>query len=253
MKTRKAGNGAIACVTSGKGGVGKTFLTVNLASTLAGRGKRVLVVDCDLGLANTDIMLGIRPERTLRDVVFGQASLQDVIIGTPGGFDLVPASSGVREMAQPLFEKIQMIQEMLASLREYDLILLDTGAGMTETVLQFNLLAGRNILVVNRELTCLTDAYALVKVMFQVFGRETFNVIVNSAADEKEGERIFSHLDAICRRFLGFPLAHLGTVLHDDQVPRSIMKQEILVQSRPDSKIAESCAAMAGVMARWTA
>jgi flagellar biosynthesis protein FlhG len=108
----------IFSVTSGKGGVGKSFITTNLATTLARQGKKVLVADCDLGLANIDIMLGINPTLTLKDVVFGKLHLKDVIIPTKGGFDLIPASSGVREMAQLLYEKIQTIKDMLLEIEE---------------------------------------------------------------------------------------------------------------------------------------
>ncbi|HOD36745.1 MAG TPA: MinD/ParA family protein [Syntrophales bacterium] len=250
MKVGRKKKPVMVCITSGKGGVGKTFITVNLAAALAAKGKKVLVVDCDFGLANVDIMLGIRPSRTMKDVVFGGKTLRDVIVKTPGGFDLVPACSGVRDMAQLLYERIEMIKEMLLSLEGYDLVLMDTGAGMTEVVLQFNLLADRNILVINRELTCLTDAYAMIKVLYQLFGRDAFDVIVNSSMNEKEGDRIFRHLDSICRRFLGFPLKHLGSVHQDEDVPRSIMNQEILVQASPHSGIAASCASMAGILSR---
>lgn len=228
----------IISVTSGKGGVGKTFVTTNLAATLTRQGKKVLVADCDLGLANIDIMLGINPESNLKDVVFGKSHLRDIIIPTKGGFDLIPASSGVREMAQLLFEKIQTIKEMLLEIEGYDLILLDTGAGIAEVVLQFNLLASQNIIVINRELTSLTDAYAMVKVMYQVFGRQSFSVIANNIADEKDGQNIFKNIDTISRRFLGFPLHYLGYVPQDDTVSKSILKQEIAVISFPRSRTA---------------
>ena len=228
----------IVSLTSGKGGVGKTFITTNLAATLARQGKKVLVVDCDLGLANIDIMLGINPVLTLKDVVFGNLHLRDVIVSTKGGFDLIPASSGVREMAQLLFEKIQIIKDMLLEFEEYDLILLDTGAGIAEVVLQFNLLAGRNIVVINRELTSLTDAYAMVKVMYQVFGRQSFSVVTNNIISEQEGLGIFKNIDTISRRFLGFPLNYLGHVLQDNAVGQSLLKQEIAVMSSPRSRIA---------------
>lgn len=228
----------IVSITSGKGGVGKTFIATNLAATLARQGKKVLVADCDLGLANIDIMLGINPERNLKDVVFGNLHLRDVIIPTKGGFDLIPASSGVREMAQLMFEKIQTIKDMLLEIEEYDLILLDTGAGIAEVVLQFNLLANRNIVVINKELTSLTDAYAMVKVMYQVFGRQSFSIITNNIPDEKDGQAIFKNIDTISRRFLGFPLNYLGPVLQDEAVPRSVLKQEIAIMSSPRSRIA---------------
>jgi flagellar biosynthesis protein FlhG len=228
----------IVSVTSGKGGVGKTFVTTNLATTLASQGKRVLVADCDLGLANIDIMLGINPALTLKDVVFGELHLRDVIIPTKGGFDLIPASSGIREMAQLLFEKIQIIKDMLVEIDDYDLILLDTGAGISEVVLQFNLLASKNIVVINRELTSLTDAYAMVKVMFQVFGRKSFSIIANNIASEKEGMGIFKNIDTISQRFLGFPLNYLGHILQDDVVPKSVLKQEIAIAAYPHSRLA---------------
>jgi len=227
----------IFSVTSGKGGVGKSFITTNLATTIARQGKKVLVADCDLGLANIDIMLGINPSLTLKDVVFGTLHLKDVIIPTKGGFDLIPASSGVRDMAQLLFEKIQTIKDMLLEIEGYDIILLDTGAGISEVVLQFNLLAGQNIIIINRELTSLTDAYAMVKVMYQVFGRQSFSIITNNIKDEKEGSGIFKNISTISQRFLGFPLHYLGHVVQDDAVPKAILKQEMAVLAFPKSRI----------------
>ena len=235
MKTKS--KPLIFSVTSGKGGVGKSFITTNLATTLAQQGKKVLVADCDLGLANIDIMLGINPTLTLKDVVFGKLHLKDVIIPTKGGFDLIPASSGVREMAQLLYEKIQTIKDMLLEIEEYDVILLDTGAGISEVVLQFNLLADQNIIVINRELTSLTDAYAMVKVMYQVFGRQSFSIITNNIKDEKEGSGIFNNINTISQRFLGFPLHYLGHVVQDDAVPRAILKQKMAVLAFPNSRI----------------
>lgn len=228
----------ILSVTSGKGGVGKTFVTTNLAATLARSGQKVLVMDCDLGLANIDIMLGINPSRTLKDVVFGDSHLRDVIMPTSGGFDLIPASSGIREMAQLLFEKIQTIKSMLLELEGYDFILLDTGAGIAEVVLQFNLLARLNIIVINRELTSLTDAYAMVKVMYQVFGSKSFGIITNNVVENKEGAAIFKNISTISQRFLGFPLNWLGNIRQEDIVPKSILRQEIPVCKFPRSRVA---------------
>lgn len=230
----------ILSVTSGKGGVGKTFVTANLAATLAKEGRRVLVVDCDLGLANIDIMLGINPRYTLQDVIFGKMELKDIVFPTKCGFDLIPSSSGVREMAQLLFEKIELIKSMILSFDEYDVILLDTGAGIADMVLQFNLLASSNIIIINKELTCMTDAYSMIKVMFQVFGSKAFSVIVNSVTDEKEAERLYAHMRSICEKFLGISPQYLGFILRNDLVPHSIVKQELAVLSAPQSIIARN-------------
>lgn len=241
----------IATITSGKGGVGKTFVTVNLAASLAARGRKVLVVDCDLGLANVDIMLGLHPRLTLKDILFGSAAPEEVILPTKAGFDLLPACSGVREMAQLLFEKIQIVKSVLSALEGYDVMLLDTGAGIAETVLQFNLLAPRNIVVLNRELTSITDSYAMMKVMNQIFGRDAFSLVVNAVADDREGEKIFSHVDGICRRFLGFATDYLGPVYRDEAVPKSILRQEPLVLAGPESRTAACFHRIAGVLSRW--
>jgi flagellar biosynthesis protein FlhG len=244
----------ITSVASGKGGVGKTFVTINLAASLAKRGKSVLAVDCDLGLANMDLMLGLNPTVTLKDVIFGNNTVQDAVVRTKAGFDLIPGSSGVKEMAQPLYEKIQLIKDALRPLfPTYDHVLLDTGAGLSEMVLQFNLLAYRNIIVLNRELTSLTDAYAMIKVMYQVFARDSFSVIVNSAATEKEGQRIFAQIDTTCRKFLGFPLHYAGYITSDQAVPRSIIKQEVLVLCSPQSVVAKNCECITDNISAWEA
>jgi flagellar biosynthesis protein FlhG len=244
----------IASVASGKGGVGKTFVTINLAALLAKNGKRVLAVDCDLGLANIDIMLGLDPTLTLKDVIFGNSPIHDAIITTQAGFDLIAGSSGVKEMAQPLYEKIQLVKDALRPLfPSYDYVLLDTGAGISEMVLQFNLLAYRNIIVLNRELTSLTDAYAMIKVMYQIFARDCFSVIVNSSADEKEGLKIFSQVDNTCRKFLGFPLDYLGCITSDQAVPRSIIRQEVLAVSTPQSVVAKDCDRITQNICSWEA
>jgi flagellar biosynthesis protein FlhG len=242
----------IASIASGKGGVGKTFVTINLAALLAKKGKRVLAVDCDLGLANMDIMLGLDPQLTLKDVIFGGTAIRDAIVTTKAGFDLIAGSSGVKEMAQPLYEKIQLIKDALRPLfPSYDYVLLDTGAGISDTVLQFNLLAYRNIIVLNRELTTLTDAYALVKVMHQIFARDSFSVIVNSTVSEKEGLKIFSQINSTCRKFLGFPLNYLGCITNDQAVPKSIIKQEVLAVSTPHSAVVKDCDRITQNICSW--
>jgi flagellar biosynthesis protein FlhG len=242
----------VTSVSSGKGGVGKTFIAINLATCLARLGKKVLMVDCDLGLANADIMLGVHPTHTLADIAFGRLTAKEVVLTTPGGFDLVPASSGVKEMAQLIYENIDRIKIAVKEVSgDYDHIILDTGAGISETVLQFNLFADRNIVVLNRELTSLTDAYATIKVIFQMFGKNRFDLVINSARSAEEALKIFSHINSISKKFLSFPLDYLGYVAYDEEVPRSIMKQTVLALASPQSPPAVQCAAIAHKMAEW--
>ncbi len=242
----------IASISSGKGGVGKTFVTVNVGAYLAHQGKKVLIVDCDLGLANVDIMLGIKPKFTLKEVVFGDTDIHNVAIHTKHGFDFVPASSGAAEMVQLMYEDIERIKETLGKLaQKYDLVILDTGAGISESVLQFNLFANKNVIVLNRELTSLTDAYATIKVIYQAFGRDSFNIVVNTTRNEEEAKKIFNHIDSICKRFLGFPLNYLGYIVYDEAVPRSIMRQEVLIGNQHRSASAINCASIAQQMVTW--
>ena len=249
LESRKTG---IISIASGKGGVGKTFITANLAACLANKGKRVLVVDCDLGLANMDILLGITPTLTLQDIVFGNQDVRDVIIDSKAGFDLVPASSGVKEMGQLLYEKIQQIKTTLnIIIPDYDEVLLDTGAGISEVVLQFSIFAPKNVIVLNKEPTSLTDAYAVIKVMHQRFGTDSFGIIVNSVKDEKEADRLFSHIDTVSKEFLGLPLYYLGYIVNNEAVPRSIIKQKVLAHDEPNSIVGENCYNIAGTIATW--
>lgn len=242
----------ITSISSGKGGVGKTFVTVNIGAYLAHHGKKVLIVDCDLGLANIDIMLGVNPKFTLKEVVFGDMDIHDVAIHTKHGFDFVPASSGTTEMVQLMYEDIEKIKDALGKLSQrYDLVILDTGAGISESVLQFNLFANRNVIVLNRELTSMTDAYATIKVIYQAFGRDSFNIIVNTVRNEEEARKIFNHIDSICNRFLGFPLHYLGYIVYDEAVPRSIMRQEVLINHQNQSTPAINCASIANRMLTW--
>ncbi len=245
-------NHKVVSIASGKGGVGKTFITTNLAASFVNAGKKVLVVDCDMGLANMDILLGINPEHSLVDVIFGDYSVKDIIVPSGAGFDLVPASSGVKEMAQLYNEKIRQVQSSLESVfPEYDIVILDTGAGISDEVLQLNMIAPRNIIVLNKEPTSMTDAYAVIKVMHQKSGRQRFGIVINSAANGKEAEMVFKHLDSICARFLDFHLTYLGHVLYDSAVPRSILEQKVLVRSSPDSGIVGNCSKIADAVSRW--
>jgi flagellar biosynthesis protein FlhG len=240
----------IISVASGKGGVGKTCITINLAASLSEKGKKVLVIDCDLGLANIDIMLGINPHSNLKDVLFDDVDIRDVLIKTKAGFDILPASSGVREMAQLLHENIEKLKSIMTQISlGYDYVFLDIGAGISDTVLQFNLFANRNFVIVSKDLTSITDAYAMMKTMCRTYGKSDFEIIVNSVRDDSEGLKVFTHLNSICRKFLNFSPRHLGSIPFDDAVTHSIMKQTVLVHLFPKSPPAIKIRGIAEILA----
>ena len=243
---------SITAIASGKGGVGKTFLTANLACCLVKTGKKVLVVDCDLGLANMDILLGLSPGLTLQDVIFEERDINDVIIPTSAGFDFLPASSGVKEMGQLIYEKLQTIKETINTVvPKYDNVLLDTGAGISEVVLQFNLFAPKNVIVLNKEPTSMTDAYAVIKVMHQRFQTKSFGIVINSVENENEAHRLFEHMDQVCKNFLSLPLYYLGHIIKHDTISRSIINQRILVQEVPDCIVGHNCRNIAEAITNW--
>ena len=199
----------------------------------------MLVVDCDLGLANVDIMLGVNPRKNLKDAILGDADIRDVLIQTKAGFDLLPASSGIKEMAHLLYENIEKLKEIMTRISQgYDYVFLDIGAGISESVLQLNAFATRNFVVVNRELTSVADAYAMMKTIYRTFGKEAFEIIINSVQSDDEGLNVFNHIDSICKKFLNFSPRCLGFIPFDEAVSRSIMKQTVLVRLFPKSKAA---------------
>jgi len=174
----------IITIGSGKGGVGKTFLSVNLAAEFARRGQRVCLFDADLGLANANILLGLEPEHTLEDVIDGRRALPDILVSAGSGLDVVPGASGVERLANLAPEEAGRIQEQLAWLNRYDLVLFDASSGVGRTVLQLALASPEVLLVMTPEPTALTDAYAFLKLLRQKSFRGRLQVVVNNAHTE---------------------------------------------------------------------
>lgn len=236
----------IISIASGKGGVGKTCIALNLATALAAHDKRVLLVDCDLGLANVDIMLGLNPQKNLKDVIFEDADIREVIVKTGVGFDFAPASSGMKEMATLLNDHFEKLKEAIAQVSEgYDYVFLDIGAGISDTVIRFNLFAERNIVVVTKDLTSIADAYAMMKTIYRTFGKRAFEIIVNSTREDNEGIKVFNQIGSMCDKFLGFSPRYLGSISLDDAVSQSIRRQSPLVHQFPDSKASKEMSLIA--------
>ncbi len=232
----------VISVTSGKGGVGKTNVAANLALALCNLTKRVLILDADLGLANLDVMLGLNPRYTINHVLKREKTLDEIIVTAPGGFKLLPASSGMQELteldrSQRLFflSELDMLQE------RFDVLLIDTGAGISSNVMYFNLAAMERLVVVTNEPTSLTDAYALIKVLTNKYQQKRFMVLVNSVRNSTEAERIYKQLSVVVDKYLGSPsLDYLGWIPYDEQVPMAVRQQQMVLQRYPDTPASKS-------------
>jgi flagellar biosynthesis protein FlhG len=227
-------------VTSGKGGVGKTTLSVNLGIALARQGINVLLMDADLGLANVDILLGVSPEHTIQDLLAGEASAMDVVVEGPEGLSILPAASGLTEHDAWLPENRHRLAEELGRLeRGYDLILIDTGAGISSKVTDFVLASDLMFVVAVPEPTSIADAYAMVKVCSQHTPAPEMGLIVNRARSPREAFALHQKFDQIVDRFLGLQVDRSGYVLEDIAVEQASRSQNPVVLSHPNSSAAK--------------
>jgi flagellar biosynthesis protein FlhG len=227
----------VISVTSGKGGVGKTNIVANLALALTLMGKTVLVMDADLGLANVDVLLGLNPQYNVHHVFSGEKNLSEVIIKGPGGFWVMPASSGVQELtALSKEQKLILLSELDSLDQRIDFLLIDTGAGISSNVIYFNIAAQEKIVVVTPEPTSLTDAYATIKVLARRYQERHFEILINSASDEKEAKAIYRKLGIAADRFLGsLSLDYLGFIPYDENIPMAVARQKAVIEAYPGS------------------
>ena len=240
----------VIAIASGKGGVGKTNLTANLAVALASRGLRVCVLDADLGLANLDVVLGLSPARSLRDVVRGERRLEDVLIDGPAGIRIIPAASGFEELTRlGPDDQLRLLAEIDGLEASVDVLLVDTAAGISANVLYFTAAAADALVVITPEPTALTDAYALVKVLATRYGRREFLVAVNMAAGQADAEAAFRRLARVAERFLRVRLEYQGYVPYDDALPRAVREQHPVVLAAPGSPASQALTALAGRLA----
>jgi flagellar biosynthesis protein FlhG len=242
----------VIAVTGGKGGVGKTTVTVNLAVALAERGRAALVLDADLGLANVDVMLGLQPRYNLSHVLSGERSLDEVIVEGPRGIGVVPASSGVRQMANlgPL-EHGGLIRAFGELNRRLDVLLIDTAAGIGDSVLTFVRAAHHVLVVVCDEPASLTDAYALIKVLSRDQGIGRFRVLANQTRSPGEGRDLYQKLLRVCDRFLDVTLEYAGCVPQDDFLRRAVQRQVTVVEAFPGALASQGFKNLASKADTW--
>jgi flagellar biosynthesis protein FlhG len=232
----------VISVTSGKGGVGKTNVVANLALALCRMKKRVLILDADLGLANMDVMLGLNPRYTIQNVLSGEKKIEEVIVTAPGGFKLLPAASGIQELTElGNHDRLLLLNELDSIQDRFDVLLIDTAAGISSNVMYFNFAAMEKVVVVTNEPTSLTDAYALIKVLTNKYHQKRFKVLVNSARSASEASKIYRSLGLVADQYLGSPsLDYLGWIPYDKMVPAAIRKQQMVLQRYPDTPASKS-------------
>lgn len=257
--------GKVVAITSGKGGVGKTFLSANLAAALTRFGLKVLVLDADLGLANLDVVLNLYPKFTLHDVFAGKVGLDDAIVKAPGGFSVLLAGSGLVEYSRLTPEvRTDFMKLMSDIVPRFDVVLLDTGAGISDVVLFALSLASEILLVATPEPTSLTDAYATIKVLAAQQQRQHVRLIVNQAVRPGDGKNITAQLQQVLNRFMvqakpapaapGTPAApgrpirliHMGDIPADQAVKDAVMRRQLLMLHAPGSPAAIALGLIAG-------
>jgi len=244
----------VIAVTGGKGGVGKTNVSVNLGVALAMAGERVLLMDADLGLANVDVALGLQPRVNLSHVIKGDCALDDVLIEGPQGLRIIPASSGVKRMAELSHaEHAGLIRAFSDLSFNPEILLIDTAAGISDSVVTFARAAHEVLVVVCDEPASITDAYAMIKILHREYGVARFRVLANMVHGAQEGNDLYKKLAKVADRFLDVNLDYVGAVPYDEFLRKAVQKQRALVEAYPRSKAALSFGKVAQKVAQWPA
>ena len=242
----------VVAVTSGKGGVGKTTVSINLAVSLARMGRDVVLLDADLGLANVDVLLGLSPARTLSQVVNGECALDEVVVTGPAGVRIVPAASGIQHMAElGEFERAGLINAFSQLERAADFMVVDTAAGIAANTLDFCDASHEVLVVVTDDPASITDAYATIKVLHQRSQRNRFRVLVNMSQDEGAARRLFRRLLEVTDSYLDVVLDFAGSIPLDEQVRNAVRRRQALVEAKPASRAALAFKNLAARTDKW--
>ena len=236
----------VFAITSGKGGVGKTAVVANVAVLLARMGKRVLILDADLGLANIDVVFGLAPGFNLNHFFTGEQGLESIITDGPEGIKILPAGSGVQRFTRLDSEQKMRLLEALDSMHnDFDFVLIDTEAGISENVTYFTTAAHEILVVTTPEPTAITDAYALMKLLSNQYHEKHFNLVVNFIKNEEEALDVYRKLTMVANRYLDISIDYIGSIPRDKLMVDAIRKQKVLAQLYPDSKTSHAFEALA--------
>jgi flagellar biosynthesis protein FlhG len=236
----------VISVTSGKGGVGKSNVVSNLAIALSAQGKKVLLIDADLGLGNLDVLLGLSPTYNLNHVMSGEKTVLEILIDGPAGIKIIPAGTGVQELTSlGQHEKLKLLDELDMLEEQFDIMIIDTEAGISENVTYFTVAAQEIFVVVTPEPTSITDAYALIKLLATRYSEHHFKVLVNMAKDSEDALEVFRKLANVAGRFLDISLDYLGCVVKDEKVVEAVKRQKAVTELFPDSEASACFATLA--------
>lgn len=237
-------------VSSGKGGVGKTAVVANIGVSLANSGHNVLILDADLGLANIDVVLGLTPPYNLNHFFSDEKDLQSIMVEGPHGVRILPAGSGLQSFIHlGSDQKIKLLEGLDSLDIEFDFVLIDTEAGISENVTYFSTAAQEILLVTTPDPTAITDVYALMKLLFTRYHEKHFNLVVNMVQDEDEALDVYRKLSVVANRYLDISIDYFGSVPFDRQMAESIRKQQVIVELYPNSRTAQAFVTLANHVA----
>ena len=242
----------VIAISGGKGGVGKTNVSINLAISLAEIGRKVMVLDGDLGLANIDVVLGLHPKYDLSHVLRGEKDLDEIIVEGPHGIRLVPGASGIQHMAElSPAEHAGIISAFSDSGADIDTLIVDTAAGISDTVISFTRAAQEVIVVVCDEPASITDAYAIMKLLNKEYGSSRFRILANMVRTPQEGRDLYNKMCAVTDRYLDVMLSFMGSVPYDENLKKAVKSQKPVVMAFPRSKAAQAFKNLARKVESW--
>lgn len=253
QQNKKQRSARVITVTSGKGGVGKSNVSVNLAIQMGRLGKRAVILDADFGLANIEVMLGMRPQYNLADMMFRGKDVKDIICTGPEDIGFISGGSGLREMTNLNKDQILSLVRTMYELDHYaDVVIIDTGAGISDTVIELVASSSEVLLVATPEPTSITDAYALLKTLHRHDGFEagstSIKMIGNRIQSYEEGKELYLKLNTVVNKFLGMEMEYLGAIPYDEYLPRAVMQQQPVSLAYPDAPSARAMLELAMVL-----
>jgi flagellar biosynthesis protein FlhG len=236
-RSRRNSKARVIAITSGKGGVGKTSIVANLGYAFTKLGQKVLILDADLGLGNLDVLLGLAPKYNLSHVIMGEKAIEDILIEGPGEMKILPASSGIQELTHlTRNQKINILTQLDQLIDSVDVLFIDTAAGISSNVMDFNATAQEIVVVVSPEPTSITDAYALMKVLSLKYSEKICKLLVNKTTRPEEGREVFRQLHLVTDRFLDINIEYLGCIFDDEKVTRGVKSRKIVSELFPDTQ-----------------